>query len=547
MANVLRLQVIILVVLVVNLHGQNSNISRLAINCGPVTELPIERKYHTLVYISSNGSDRDGTGTKQNPWQSISYTLSQITDAGKTNRYAVCIAEGSYLVSSLILKPYIDLYGGYNASDWRRNIYSFPTILYGNGQNRIFVGTDNARIDGFIISRGVIRGKGAGILCDGSSPEITNNIFIQNKTLEPIPWEPELRHQIANDGGAICVLNNASPLISNNIFYENMTETGRGAAIALQNHCRGKITNNVFMYNKAGLSDPKRSSDGGAISVFEWSNPIIEQNIFLENYALTKNDGGAIFSLYWSSPVIHKNIFVGNFAEDDGGAIFTGGQNHHDEVPPKFDPIPDEKKFYIRITDNIFMGNNQALEFSMESRGLFANNIVTHNGDQRTVPAGVYFQRSEAHILNNTILDPFLINFKTFDNKPSSEGLKPSVIKDNGIWGSFNIETEVIIINNYTSEGGSDVNKNGISQLMNQWEDLHPDAVYYGKYLRRNIITTKIFIHSAQYKPNELQNRVIKSGKRWSVVKTNNQNTIELWGDLTGHLLFTILPTYQSE
>ena len=80
----------------------------------------------------------------------------------------------------------------------------------------------------------------------------------------------------------------------------------------------------------------------------------------------------------------------------------------------------------------------------MESRGLFANNIVAHNGDKKTYPTGVYIQRSEAQIINNTILDPFLINFKTFDNKPNSEGLQPSVIRDNRIWGSFEVKTQVL-------------------------------------------------------------------------------------------------------
>jgi len=314
----------------------------------------------------------------------------------------------------------------------------------------------------------------------------------------------------------------------------------------MNNRCAGRITGNVFLYNKAGLNDPKRSSDGGAISVFEWSNPVIENNIILENHALAKNDAGAIFSGYWSSPVIHKNIIVGNTAEDDGGAIFTSGQNHHDEIPPQFDPIPHEKDFFIRITDNIFIGNNQALEFSMESRGLFANNIVAHNSDKRTFPTGVYFQRSEAQIVNNTIFDPLLINFKSFDNKPSSEGLKQTVLKGNRIWGSVDIKTKVTMSDNYVWESSS--NQKTLSQkIMTEWQQINSNSVYYGKHITRQIFTTKIFSNSANFVPQELVNRIILAGDRWGVIKSNNEKLIEVWGDLTGETSFKILPTYRPK
>ncbi len=544
MKSIVRWCLLIIVISIYTLYGQSSE-TKVAPNAiGPKTEIFQADQYGKILFVSPDGSDHSGIGSKEKPWRSISYTLSWIKDAGESNRVAVCIAEGTYQESTIEMKLFIDLYGGFSSSDWRRDIYRFLTILDGKGKYRVIIGANNALLDGFVISKGVVRGKGAGILCDGVSPVITNNIFIHNKTLSPDPWEPELRHEIANDGGAICALNNAAPVIENNLFFENMTEAGRGAGIAMHRRCGGKIAKNVFLYNKAGLNDPKRSSDGGAISVFEWSNPTIENNIILENHALAKNDAGAIFSGYWSSPIIHKNIIVGNTAEDDGGAIFTSGQNHHDEIPPQFDLIPDEKDFFIRITDNLFIGNNQALEFSMESRGLFANNIIAHNGDKKTHPTGVYFQRSEAQIINNTILDPFLINFKTFDNKPSSEGLKPSVIRNNRIWGSFDVKTHVIKSDNYISEDSEGQNVER-PQLKTDWKQINADGVYYGAHIVKQIYTTKIFVYSANFLPNELVNRVVKSGDHWGVVKFNDEKLIEVWGDLTGEFSFTILPTYR--
>ncbi len=511
---------------------------------GPATEIVPEKNYSKIQYISPGGSDQMGTGSKEKPWQTITFALSRLEDADSDNRYALCIAEGVYKESTIQMHSFIDLHGGFSFPAWQRDVYKYPSILNGADKRRVLIGSDHSQLDGFIISRGTIRGKGGAILCDGVSPVISNNVFVQNKTLSPDPWEPELRHQIANDGGAIYVHNGAAPVIENNLFLGNMTEAGRGAGIALHGRCAGRIANNVFMYNTAGLNDPKRSSDGGAISVFEWSNPVIENNIILENHALAKNDGGAIFSSYWSSPVIHKNIIVGNTAEDDGGGIFTAGQNHHDEMPPQFDPIPDEKDFFIRITDNVFIGNKQALEFSMESRGLIANNIVAHNGAPKTYPTGVYVQRSEAHIINNTILDPFLITYQTFDNKPSSEGLGVSTIKNNRIWGSFDLQTEAVVEDNFIFEQ-TDGRSNQVPDIDREWIQINADAVYYGKNIKKLIFTTQLVVIGRKFSPNELVNRAVKAGDSWSVVKSNDAQKIEIWGDLTGEESFLIFPTYK--
>ena len=537
---------VLVFILIAHLFSQDLDKKHIPFELGPVNENLAENEYQKVFYVSASGSDQTGDGSKKSPWKNISYVISGIKDASSINRYAILIEEGTYIDSTIILKPFVDLYGGFNFQSDERHIYNHPTIISGNRKSRVFIGANNTRIDGFIISGGTTRGKGAGLLCEGVSPHISNNIFIHNKTLKPDPWEPELRHQIANDGGAIYAFNGAAPYIANNLFYENMTETGRGAAIALQNRCSGKISKNVFIYNKSGLNDPKRSSDGGAISVFEWSNPVIENNIILENHALAKNDGGAIFSSFWSSPTITGNIIVGNTADDDGGAIFTGGQNHHDEIPPNFDPIPDTTDFFIRITDNVFVGNYQALEFTMESRGRFANNIVAHNGGPRTVPGGVYFQRSEAQIINNTILDPFLINFKTFDNKTDSKGLKPSIIKNNRFFGSFDVQTEVIKGDNYILSDSSEVNLEK-PKIMSEWTELKSDAVYYGLHLRRDIFTTMLFFYTENFEPNQFVGRVLKAGNRWSVIKSNDQHLIEVWGDLTGYIEITLFPTYHLD
>ena len=63
-----------------------------------------------------------------------------------------------------------------------------------------------------------------------------------------------------------------------------------------------------------------RSSDGGAISVFMYSDPVIEENVILNNSAPAKNDGGGVFVALWSSAVVADNVVVGNHGGDDAGS-----------------------------------------------------------------------------------------------------------------------------------------------------------------------------------------------------------------------------------
>ena len=45
-------------------------------------------------------------------------------------------------------------------------------------------------------------------------------------------------------------------------------------------------------------------------------------------------------------------------------------------------------------------------------------------------------------------------------------------------------------------------------------------------------------------RPGMYRNRVVKIGKKWSVIRDNGTNSIWLWGKFTGTTELTILPTY---
>ena len=218
--------------------------------------------YKNVVYVSAvGGADQAGRGTREAPWASVGAALAAAARTGQPT--AILVAEGDYPTENLQLVSGVDLFGGFDAADWSRDVWAHRTTLAGKGTGRVLVAADMTTLDGFEIRGGVVRGAGAGIRIDGTAPVISNNIFTANKTLGPANWKPKYWHETANDGGAVYCTNGGAPVVTDNLFVGNKTENGRGAAIALNDRCKGRIAGNVIMDNIAGTDDPMRSSDGG--------------------------------------------------------------------------------------------------------------------------------------------------------------------------------------------------------------------------------------------------------------------------------------------
>jgi hypothetical protein len=253
---------------------------------GPETSSVDLDAYKTVIYVSAaTGSDAEGKGSKLRPWATVGQAL---RDASGKRRgaTAILVAAGLYEEHSLNMRSGTHLYGGFDPSDWSRDIWVSRSVLDAKGAGRVLVAADNARLDGFEVKGGLVRGPGAGVFIDGASPTLSNNFFTGNKTLGPEDWAPEFWHETANDGAAVYCTNGGKPEVHKNIFVGNRTDNGRGAGIGYDDHCGGAITRNIFIDNVAGLDDPMRSSDGGAISIFRWSSPVIANNVVLSNTAL---------------------------------------------------------------------------------------------------------------------------------------------------------------------------------------------------------------------------------------------------------------------
>jgi len=159
----------------------------------------------------------------------------------------------------------------------------------------------------------------------------------------------------------------------------------------------------------------------------------------------------------------------------------------------------------------------------MEARGEFRHNLTAHNG-------GVYFQRCEAIISNNLILDNFLlIETKT--------GLRPCLVKDNLIWGNFDVKTEAKLSNNRILLTKDE------HQGIIQDDGLHLIAA--SSHFDRESHVTTFYMPNRNFRADDLAHRVIKAGERWGVIRSNDHHTISVWGDFSGEVEISILPSYR--
>jgi len=482
---------------------------------GPVTEKVSLDEYPQVIYVSAHAGSDAGAGSRSAPLASLDHAVSTAT----SRRTAVLVAEGVYEVSNLEMRPGVDLFGGFDGDTWTRDVDSHRTVIDAAGKGRVLIASDNTRIDGFEVRGGLVRGQGAGILIDGASPVISNNVFTNNQTVAPENWSPMHWHETAHDGGAMYCRAGGAPEIRSNLIYANTTEIGRGAGIAFDGQCTGVIHGNVILNNRAGVKDAMRSSDGGGVSIFRASMPVISNNLVLGNEALNSNDGGGIFVALWSAAKIRDNAILGNRADDDAGGLFVGGQEHRYDRP--LDPIPDKDAFFVDITGNRFFGNTNAsknsgaLRITMESRGLLKGNIAALN-------SGFYLQRSELEVVGNTIAEDLIV----IETKPS---LAPMEVYGNVLLGALHSDGTANISNNRQHasflEDGMEVPVLGVS--------------YAAKRARTTLAVPDLG-------GADLTGRIVVEQGRWGLVESASPRRLSLWGDFRGANTLRILPTYQQ-
>ena len=497
-------------------------------NVGPQTLAIDLRGYAQVRYVDGQrGDDVTGDGSRENPWASLPHAFENVGPVAVDQRAALLVSAGRYVQPTILLKPRFDLYGGFASPAGARDVFAHATLLDGDENQRIALGASDVRVDGFHFVRGRVRGKGAALFCDGTSPTVTNCIFTLNRTLIPRPWNPPLLHETAHDGGALFATNGAAPRIEHCYFYDNTTECGRGAALAADRGASPSIIASVFANNRSGLDDPFRSSDGGAVSLFDKCGGEISGCIFSANTSFARNDAGGVFVALWSSPRIADNIFVANDGGDDAGALFIGGQEHRYGVP--LDPYPPAEKFNVLVERNVFVGNTNssknsgAMRVTMESRATFRDNLITENH------GGFYLQRSEIVAERNTVWQ----DWRFIEDKPS---LGPSRFAGNILKGPLGekVEARVTLTRNMTEPAAGGTDTIAVTDVFE--EDGLVGKIADVRY-NPGDLTTTITVPVEPVGAAALRGRLIGlvqgqggRGAQWRVIKRVNGHEITVWG-----------------
>lgn len=504
---------------------------------GPRTTEVETSRYAAIRYVSAVGSDVTGDGSRSKPWRTVRRALQTTPTSG---RAAVLVAAGAYEENALPLRPKVDLFGGFEPVAWKRDVHAYATVLRGSGSDRVLLGADDCRLDGFVVENGAARGHGGAILCDAVSPAITNNVFRRNRTLPPAnhPDKNTDRRRVRGyDGGAIALLNGANADIRHNLFHDNETGIGYGGAISAAHDCLPIIGHNVFWGNRSGVGDTDitRSGNGGAIGLLFSSRAAVMHNLFAANSTRGKGDGGALFAEYFCWSEIAWNAFIHNQADDDGGGL-------------------DHQKFsYVKIRANLFYGNRAGKSgggaHGDDSVAELENNIFAHNHAQRN-GGGLGGTHSWLRVLNNTFAHNEgprggggvqLVNVK-------NPFLRSSVFRNNLI--VFNtpdqvrFDTEADVAYNIMHPGGHEGGYYNFDHAPGFRDDGLRLAVRSARF-EPDAFTTTLAV-SENLEPGALAGRIVRLGEHWSMVRTNTTDELTLWGPAPPEgAALEVLPTYR--
>jgi predicted outer membrane repeat protein len=180
------------------------------------------------------------------------------------------------------------------------------TTIDGQGLIRVFQctsGEDAATVFENLVITGGQADEGGGMMCQDSSPTLTNCVFDGNSA----------SGKFGRGGGIYCF--NSSPKLSDCLFLENTSFSSQnygGGGMSCWAGSHAILENCTFLRNTV-------LGDGGAFSCGS-SAPILSSCIFQENAA--GDDAGALRSMD-SSPTMINCAFQANSASDRGGGIYA--------------------------------------------------------------------------------------------------------------------------------------------------------------------------------------------------------------------------------
>jgi hypothetical protein len=497
---------------------------------GPRTEEVNRSDYQRILFVRAGAEENEADGSRPHPYPTPAAALAAIVDATADNRQAVFVTAGRYPCVRLQMKPHVDLFGGFDPDTGDRDVLRYAVTLDAEFGGPIVLGANDARLDGFVLTAGRHEGHGGAILCDGTSPVISNNYVIGNATQEVPGYRHDLPYQRGFDGGGIALFTGSTAEVRNNLIADNATRTGTGGGIAVWNFANPRIVRNVICNNRTGLSESSdikkssRSSAGAGISVNYYCQVEISDNIIALNIAGGNSDAGAVYLEHEGSATMRGNRVVGNFAQDDGGGMYV------------------MKTAHLVLEDNLIAGNRNkngggGVRLSQEGRMTAARNLLVAN------TTGFNITESWADVRGNLVVANEGAGGIAYTNMYPH--VAPPVLAGNVI--AHNHPEQILVAQ--TASGKPRIENNAVaeSEAVGSWfaDDAIEGTVSTSTFDPPAYIT-RLELDRGSLQDGGLAGRVIRLGNSFGVVKANTANQISVWGQLTGsEREFEVLSSYR--
>jgi hypothetical protein len=195
----------------------------------------------TVIYVSNDGSDTTGDGTISDPYETLAYAMSQITDNSSSKPYTIQLVTGVYTDLNLALKPWVNIDGG-NSQLTITNAVTLDAGYSAGGNLRIY---DFGILD-------VISGMALDFDTLNASQSI---IFMQNcrtfsNTNIEISGSTNFTYFISDDLlGFELTLNNTASILQNQIFG-NVTITKDNTFPSYVVQLKSSTVNGLFTVNQ---------------------------------------------------------------------------------------------------------------------------------------------------------------------------------------------------------------------------------------------------------------------------------------------------------
>ena len=313
--------------------------------------------FSDVYFVSINtGQDLPTNGSQENPFQTITYALSQVTGT-LANPHSLFVAQGTY-VENVLVGDYMKLYGGFDEISWHRKPDQYKSIIenpFSSPYTYVVSLGNNVIIDGFTIQGGfnginttssnviifnnkIKNNTQYGIKCKNASGSILYN-DLQSNSLGDIRDETSTLYikgnNIYNSGWGIIIIN-SSPTIEFNDISCNI-----GTGVYISGESAPTIKNNLMRNNFNGVTCSSTTSITSIPSISEniisrstkegiiikYFNPEIINNVLtlnedairleysnatIINNSISNNSKNAVYCYISSSPTVINNILTDN-------------------------------------------------------------------------------------------------------------------------------------------------------------------------------------------------------------------------------------------